>query len=113
MKFKVLTLIILLVIIFHFFTGMRNAGINPRITYNNSVQYSLQANCTPCHFPPKANRKMLLNTYTAAKEKIDNIIIRIMKSPKERGFMPRNHLKLADSTINIFIKWKAYGLLEK
>ena len=112
MKYKVLTVIVLSVLAFQFCTGTKKAGRNAKITYLNNVQYTLQANCAPCHFPPQGNKKPL-NTYTTAKDEIDDIIVRINKQPGERGFMPLKHPKLADSTINVFVKWKADGLLEK
>ena len=37
----------------------------------------------------------------------------IQLNPGEKGFMPFKHPKLSDSTINVFVKWKEDGLLEK
>lgn len=83
----------------------------PKITYTANVQPIMVANCTPCHFPPKGNKKAFDN-YLAVKTNIDSMIICIQKNPGEKGFMPFKHPKLSDSTINVFVKWKNDGLLE-
>jgi hypothetical protein len=45
---------------------------------------------------------------------IDEIIRRIELNPTDKGFMPfKKTAKLNDSTINVFKKWKADGMLEK
>lgn len=83
----------------------------PKVTYAN-VQPLIQMHCSPCHIPPKGNKEAL-NTYEAAKKNIDESIRRIQLNPTDRGFMPFKHPKLADSTIAVFVQWKADGLLEK
>ena len=80
-------------------------------TYTANVQPIIAASCSPCHIEGKGNKKTLSN-YTAAKDNIDDIIARIEKNPDERGFMPFKHPKLPDSTIQMFVKWKADGLKE-
>jgi hypothetical protein len=54
-----------------------------------------------------------LHTYATAKTNIDEMITRIQLNPGDKGFMPFKHPKLPDSTIQVFVKWKADGLLEK
>lgn len=83
-----------------------------KTTYTANVQQLVIANCSPCHIPPN-NRKKPYDTYAALKGDIDDIISRIEKNPDDRGFMPFKHAKLSDSVINVFVKWKADGLLEK
>jgi hypothetical protein len=101
-----------LAMIFQFCTGARKARLAAsKTTYTNQVQPIIAATCSPCHIPPGGNKKAL-NTYTAAKENIDSIIVRINKNPNEKGFMPFKHPKLPDSTIQVFVKWKADGLPE-
>ncbi|MEO6489912.1 MAG: hypothetical protein ABIO04_08250 [Ferruginibacter sp.] len=82
------------------------------ITYVDNLQPTIAANCSPCHFPPKGFKKAL-DTYEAAKLNIDDIITRISMKPEENGFMPFKHPRLSDSVINVFVKWKTDGLLEK
>jgi len=83
----------------------------PAITYTSRVQPIIASSCSPCHIPPGGNKKAL-NSYTAAKDNIDDIITRIQKDPSERGFMPFKHPKLADSTIQVFVQWKNEGMPE-
>src|SRR6476619_1528476 len=80
----------------------------PAITYNNHVQSIINTSCSPCHIPPGGNKKPL-NSYTAVKDNIDDIISRIEKNPTDRGFMPFKHPKLPDSTIQVFVQWKNAG----
>ena len=82
-----------------------------KLTYTANVQSLVAANCSPCHFPPKGNKKPL-NTYLAVTANIDSIINRIQKNPGEKGFMPFKHSKLSDSAINVFVQWKKDGLVE-
>ncbi len=84
----------------------------PRLTYESDVQPLIIGNCSPCHIPPKGNKKAF-NTYLPVKTEIDEIISRIKRDPSEKGFMPFKHPKLPDSTIQVFAKWKADGLLER
>jgi hypothetical protein len=83
----------------------------PAITYHANVQPIIANTCSPCHIPPGGNKKAL-NTYTAAKDNIDDIITRIQKNPGDRGFMPFKHPKLPDSTIQVFVQWKNEGMPE-
>lgn len=76
------------------------------------VQPIVATTCTPCHFPPKGNKKPY-DTYTAVRSDIDSILVRINKNPGEKGFMPMRHPKLSDSLIHVFVQWKADGLLEQ
>ncbi len=93
-------------------TSTSAAKTPAKVTYLANVQGIIAASCAPCHIPPQGNKKPL-NTYAAAKENIDESIRRIKLNPGERGFMPARHPKLADSVIQVFVQWKADGLLEK
>jgi uncharacterized membrane protein len=115
MKKFLILIVFSLVIVFQFCTGTRKAASkkSSKITYIKNVQPLIASNCSPCHIPPKGNKKPL-DTYASAKDEIDEMIRRIQKEPGEKGFMPFKHTKkLPDSTINTFVKWKADGLLEK
>lgn len=83
-----------------------------KVTYTANVQPLIQNHCSPCHIPPKGNKEAL-HTFETAKANIDESIKRIQLNPGEKGFMPFKHPKLSDSTINVFVKWKEDGLLEK
>ncbi len=70
-----------------------------------TIKYSrpiLQANYTPCHFPPHG-RKAPLNTYDDAKTYITSIIDRVKLSVADNKFMPFRSKKppLNDRLINI------------
>ncbi len=82
------------------------------LTYTANVKPLMEMNCTPCHFPPKGNKKAYDN-YLAVKGDIDQIIDRVNRNPGDRGFMPFKHPKLSDSAINVFVQWKKDGLAEK
>jgi hypothetical protein len=84
----------------------------PKLTYMADIKPIIETNCTPCHIPPRGNKKPY-DTYVRVKEDIDAMISRIHRNPGEPGFMPFKHTKLPDSTIKKFEDWKAGGLLEK
>jgi hypothetical protein len=104
-----LFLFIVTAAVFQFCSSSKKVQAAPKVTYAANVQNIITANCSPCHIPPKGN-KLPLNTYEAAKNNIDDIIARIQKNPDEKGFMPFKHAKLPDSTIQVFVRWKADGL---
>jgi hypothetical protein len=78
------------------------------VSYMNNVQNIIVTKCSPCHFPPKGNKKPF-DSYTAVKTNIDDIIARVQRNPGDKGFMPAMHPKLPDSTINVLIAWKNNG----
>ena len=98
--------------VLQFCSSSKNAAKKEvKMTYAANVQPLMVANCSPCHFPPKGNKKAFDN-YTAVKINIDSLINRVNRNPGEKGFMPFKHPKLADSTINVLVQWKKDGLLE-
>ena len=101
------------IVSFQFCSPAKKAQKEPAKTnFESGVSPIIAANCSPCHTPPNG-KSGILSTYDAAKSHIDNIISRIQKNPGEKGFMPFKHDKLSDSTIQVFVKWKNDGLLEK
>ena len=113
MKKLCVLLLLMAPIVFQFCSSSKKAVKQPeKLTYVGNVQSLVAANCTPCHFPPKGNKKPL-DTYLAVKTNIDDMIARIEKNPSDRGFMPFKHPKLSDSTINVFVQWKKDGLVEQ
>jgi hypothetical protein len=113
MKKLVVLLLLLSPFVLQFCSSSKNTSKTKEIktTYAAHVQPIMSANCTPCHFPPKGNKKAYDN-YMAVMSDIDAILDRINKNPEDRGFMPFKHPKLPDSTINVFVKWKKDGLRE-
>jgi len=112
---KKLTVLLLLLspFILQFCSSSKNAVKTKKMqtTYTVHVQPLMITHCTPCHFPPKGNKKAYDN-YTAVMLGIDPILDRIRRDPSENGFMPFKHPKLSDSTINVFVNWKKDGLRE-
>ena len=99
--------------VFQYCSPSKKAHKEPaKTSFETGVLPIISANCTPCHVPPNG-KSGILNNYDAAKKHIDEIIARISKNPGEKGFMPFKHNKLSDSTIQVFVKWKNDGLLEK
>lgn len=98
-------------LLFQFCSSSKKAMAHPAITYMNNIQPIMLTSCTPCHFPPKGNKKPY-DTYVAVKSDIDSILVRVQKAPGEKGFMPARHPKLSDLTILVFKQWQTDGLLE-
>ena len=113
MKKKILIMFVLAGAVFQFCSTPKQAQAPvAKVNYTADVQPIITQHCSPCHIPPKGNKEAL-NTYDAAKKNIDESIRRIQLNPGEKGFMPFKHPKLSDSTINVFVKWKEDGLLER
>jgi len=98
-------------VVLQFCSSSKNAVKTNNVTYTANVKSLMETHCTPCHFPPKGNKKAYDN-YTAVRTDIDSILNRVNKNPGDRGFMPFKHPKLPDSTINVLVQWKKDGLLE-
>src|SRR5688500_13452035 len=91
-------LFLLIVLILPFCTSTKKASGKkaPKVTYMANIQPLIATNCTPCHMPPKGNKKPY-DTYEHVKSDIDEILVRVQKNPGEKGFMPSRHPKLSDS----------------
>ena len=101
--------LVLLGFLFQYCSSTKKISAAPKVSYA-SVQQVIMNSCSPCH---TGGKQKSLNNYIAAKDEIDEIITRIQKQPSEKGFMPMKHPKLADSTIQLFVRWKNDGLSEK
>jgi hypothetical protein len=114
MKKSIIVLLMAAPFVFQFCSSTKKAQAQAPalVTYDANVHPVIMSNCTPCHVPPGGNKKAY-NNYANTKSDIDDIISRISKNPNDRGFMPFKHPKLPDSTIQVFVKWKNDGLLEK
>ncbi len=114
-KMKKLCVLLLLIAPFalQFCSSSKNAAKTKDIkpTYAANIHPLMAANCSPCHFPPKGNKKAYDN-YMAVRGDIDAILDRVNRNPTDRGFMPFKHPKLSDSTLNVLIQWKKDGLRE-
>lgn len=85
----------------------------PKTNYSSNVTSVIMNSCSPCHIPSKGGNKKPYDNYANVKTDIDEIIRRVQLNPTDRGFMPfKKQAKLPDSTIAVFVKWKADGLLE-
>lgn len=112
-KFFLVISIVSAIVLFSNCGSSKKLTAAPKATYANEVTTVIMNNCTPCHIPAKGGNKKAYDNYTNVKSDIDEIIRRISLNPTDRGFMPFKHAKLPDSTIAVFTKWKADGLIEK
>jgi hypothetical protein len=109
MRKSLLFILILVGFLFQYCSSSKKLNAAPKVSYATGIHPVIMNSCSPCH---TGGKQKSLNNYTAAKEEIDEIITRIQKQPTEKGFMPMKHPKLADSTIQLFVKWKNDGLTE-
>ena len=106
--------IIIVIFIFSNCTGTKKITSDvPKLTYETDLKTVIMNNCTPCHIPSKGGNKKPYDVYANVKTDIDEMIRRIELNPTDKGFMPFKKAKLNDSTIAVFKKWRADGLLEK
>lgn len=89
-------------------------AVVPKSNYATNVSAVIMNSCAPCHIPAKGGNKRPYDNFANVKSDIDEILKRIQLNPTDRGFMPfKKAARLSDSTIAVFAKWKADGLLEK
>lgn len=82
-------------------------------TYTTDIAPLIQAKCSPCHLPSKGGNKGDFENYTSAKKYGPEMLVRVIKNPGERGFMPRMNPKLSEQEISVIKKWIDDGMLEK
>ena len=100
------------IVVFEFCSGPKKSQKSvTMVSYATNVQPVVMANCSPCHVGSNAKQKKL-DSYDALKNNIDEIVSRIQKNPDEKGFMPFKHAKLPDSTIQVFVNWRANGFMQ-
>lgn len=81
------------------------------VKYTTDIKPITEANCTGCHSATGPASFLPLTSYDQVKTNIDNIIDRIERQSGDPLKMPQGG-SLSQSQINLFIKWKANGLLE-
>jgi nitrate/TMAO reductase-like tetraheme cytochrome c subunit len=115
MKALVLACLLFSLVLLQFCTSAKKAASKKPapLTYEANIKPLIASSCVPCHIPP-AGFKKAYDNYTAVKTDIDEMLRRINLTPTEKDFMPfKKRAKLSDSLINVFVQWKADGLLEK
>jgi hypothetical protein len=67
--------------------------------------------CTPCHFPD-GGKKKFLDTHTAVRDNIEDILYRIQLPIDSSDFMPWKSKKppLSDSLVQVIRVWKDTGM---
>lgn len=111
-KFLLFALLLTTIVLFEFCSGSKKAQKSTAtVSYASEVQHVVATNCSPCHVGSNP-RQTSLGSYDAVKNNIDEIITRISKNPDEKGFMPFKHAKLPDSTIQVFVNWRANGFMQ-
>lgn len=108
--------VVLMLIVIAIFTACTKKASPARIiptTFAVNISPLVQAKCTPCHLPSKGGNKADFENYESAKKYGPEMLDRVMIAPGQRGFMPKNHDKLADTEIALIKKWIDQGLPEK
>ena len=102
------------IIFYNCHSSKKAASAARKLNYESDLSTVIAANCSPCHIPSKGGNKKPYDVFANVTSDIDEMIRRMELNPTDRGFMPfRKPTKLSDSTINVFKKWKADGMLEK
>ena len=114
-RYYVLTAMVMTSILLSYCHSAKKAmASKTKSTYENNLLPVIMANCSPCHIPSKGGNKTPYDNYANVNKNIDEMIRRIQLNPTDKGFMPfKKTTRLSDSTIDVFKKWKADGLLEK
>ncbi len=89
-----------------------NTPITETVTYDKDVKAIVQSNCVVCHSPTGANPYFPLTDYIAVKNAVDDILDRIQRANGDPLKMPQGG-SLPQDKINVILKWKSDGLLEK
>ena len=85
-----------------------NTPITNVVKYESDVKAIIENNCISCH---SATNSIPFTNYNQVAAKIDNIINRIQRPSGDPLKMPQGG-SLSQNQIDIFIKWKADGLIE-
>ncbi|SKC04607.1 hypothetical protein [Chryseobacterium balustinum] len=85
-----------------------NTPITTVVKYESDLKPIIENNCINCH--SSTSFKPFVN-YNQVKDNIDNIINRIQRPSGDPLRMPQGG-SLSSNQINLFVKWKADGLIE-
>ncbi len=85
-----------------------NTPIAELVTYSQDVKPIVDNNCISCH---SAGSFKPFVTYNDVKSNIEGILNRIQRPGGDPGKMPQGG-SLSQTQINVFIQWKANGLIE-
>lgn len=114
MKNTSFVLLLIIVTVFAACSKKASPAKTPRIiptTYTTDILPLAESKCMPCH--GKGSNKGDFLNYESAKKYAAEMLDRVMIAPGGRGFMPKNHDKLADTEIALIKKWIDGGLTEK
>ena len=81
-------------------------------TFNKDIKPLFSIRCAPCH-TTGGDRNNKWDDYNTTKTLITGIIGRVIKTPDNSLFMPKNGVKLNDTEMDLLNKWIDNGLLEK
>lgn len=84
-----------------------------RAAYDRDIQPIMAAKCTPCHFP-ETGKKMMLDTYEATRDNIQDILRRVQLPADHMEFMPFKSKKpaLTAEEIQLLKDWGAARMHE-
>jgi len=85
-----------------------NTPLTNVVKYEADLKPIIESSCISCH---SASGFTPLNNYSMVKANIDNIINRIQRPSGDPLRMPQGG-SLSATQINLFVKWKADGLIE-
>lgn len=85
-----------------------NTPIVELVRYNKDIKPIMDNSCIGCH---SAGSFKPLASYNDVKNNIEGILNRIQRPNGDPGKMPQGG-SLSQAQINVFIKWKADGLME-
>jgi len=88
-----------------------NTPITQTVRYEADIKTIINTNCISCHSVTGSASFQPLTNYNQVKNNIDNILDRIQKPNGDPEKMPQGG-SLSAAQINLFIKWKADGLIE-
>jgi uncharacterized membrane protein len=88
-----------------------NTPITQQVKFTTDIKPIIDANCIVCHSANGPAAYQPFTNYDLVKASIDDILDRIQRPTGAPGKMPQGGA-LPQSQINIFLKWKADGLVE-
>lgn len=60
----------------------------PKVTYAADIAPLLLNKCAPCHYPGQQGKKLPIDTYEAAKQHLNEMIVRVELPQSDPKFMP-------------------------